>query len=162
MEHIAAAALGIIDMLKEDHKKVINLFEDFESAERREHAEIATRALMELEVHIDVEEKLIYPAIRGQFDGNEMINEAVEQHRLVHVLMKELKKLTPKDEVFQAKFKVLTQLVHHHIKEEEGEMLPKAHVREIEWDKLETAVIKRRYKTMKRLTMASKQRGMTA
>ena len=49
------------------------------------------------------------------------MNEAVERHHLVHVLIKELKKLKPKDEVFQAKFKVLGELVKHHI-EEEGEM----------------------------------------
>jgi hemerythrin-like domain-containing protein len=73
-----------------------------------------------------------------------MMNEAVEEHHLVHVLIKELKKLKPKDEVFQAKFTVLGELVKHHIDEEEGEMLPKAQESDIDWEKLETAVMKRR------------------
>ena len=157
MAHITATASGIIEMLKEDHEKVKKLFEDFESAEDREQAEIAATALVELEVHADIEEKLIYPAIREQVDENEMMNEAVEEHHLVHVLIRELKKLKPKDEVFQAKFKVLGELVKHHIEEEEGEMLPKAQESEIQWDKLEIAVMKRRETTMNKLAKASKR-----
>ena len=65
-----------------------------------------------------------------------MMNEAVEEHHLVHVLIKELKKLKPKDEVFQAKFKVLGELVKHHIEEEEEEMLPKAQESDLDWEKL--------------------------
>jgi len=144
MAKTAAVASGVIEMLKEDHEKVKGLFEDFESAEGREQADIATTAIMELEVHADLEEKLVYPAIREHIDEDEMMNEAVEEHHLVHVLIRELKKLKPKGEVFQAKFKVLGELVKHHIEEEEGEMLPKSQESEIDWEKLEAAVVKRR------------------
>ena len=84
------------------------------------------------------------------------MNEAVEGHHLVHVLIKELKKLKPKDEVFQAKFKVLGELVKHHIEEEEGEMLPKAQEREINWEALEMAVMKRGESLMKKFTRDKK------
>lgn len=144
MADTTTVATNVIDMLKEDHKKVKGLFEEFESAEGKEQADIAATAIMELEVHADLEEKLIYPAIREQIDEDELMNEAVEEHHLVHVLIKELKKLKAKDEVFQAKFKVLGELVKHHIEEEEGEILPKAQERAIHWEKLETAVMKRR------------------
>jgi hemerythrin superfamily protein len=148
----AGLATGVIEMLKEDHEKVKGLFEEFESAEGKEQADIAATAIMELEVHADLEEKLIYPAIREQIDEEEMMNEAVEEHHLVHVLIKELKKLKPKDETFQAKFKVLGELVKHHIEEEEGEMFPKAQDSEIDWGTLETAVMKRRETVMNKLT----------
>ena len=72
------------------------------------------------------------------------MNEAIEEHHLVHVLIKELKKLAPRDEKFQAKFSVLGELVKHHIEEEEGEMLPKAEDSEIDWEALEVKVMKRR------------------
>jgi hemerythrin superfamily protein len=144
MADTAAVSSGVVEMLKEDHEKVKGLFEDFESAEGREQADIAATAIRELEVHADLEEKLIYPAIRKHIDEDEMMNEAVEEHHLVHVLIKELKKLKPKDEVFQAKFTVRGELVKHHIEEEEGEMLPKAQESDIDWEKLETTVMKRR------------------
>jgi hypothetical protein len=151
-----AGSSGVIEMLKEDHEKVKGLFEAFESAEGREQTDIAATAIMELEVHADLEEKLIYPAIRERIDEDEKMNEAVEEHHLVHVLIKELKKLKPKDEVFQAKFKVLGELAKHHIEEEEGEMLPKAQEREINWEALEMAVMKRRESLMKKFTRDKK------
>ena len=147
---------GVIEMLKEDHEKVKGLFDKFESAEGQERADIAATAIMELKVHADLEEKLIYPAIREQIDEDERMNEAVEEHHLVHVLIRELKKLKPKDEVFQAKFKVLGELVKHHIEEEEGEMFPKAQESEIDWEKLETAVMKRRNTVVDKLTRHTK------
>jgi hypothetical protein len=152
----AGLASRVIDMLKEDHEKVKGLFEDFESTEGEVQADIAATTIMELEVHADLEEKLIYPAIREHIDEDEMMNEAVEEHHLVHVLIKELKKLKPKDEVFQAKSKVLGELVKHHIEEEEGEMLPKAQASEIDWEKLETAVMKRRDTMVNKLTRHTK------
>ena len=140
----AAFASGVIEMLKEDHQKVKGLFEDFESAEGRERSEIAATAIMELEIHADLEEKLIYPAIREEIEEDDLMNEAVEEHHLVHVLIKELKRLKPNDETFQAKFKVLGELVKHHIEEEEGEILPKAEQSEIDWESLEVSVMKRK------------------
>jgi hemerythrin superfamily protein len=140
----AAFASGVVAMLKEDHEKVKELFEEFESAEGRERAEIAATAILELEVHAELEEKLIYPAIRQEIEEDDLMNEAIEEHHLVHILIKELKKLKPNDETFQAKFKVLGELVKHHIKEEEGEMLPKAEKSDIDWETLEATVMKRK------------------
>jgi hemerythrin-like domain-containing protein len=140
-----ARAAGVFGMLKEDHTKAKALFKDFESANGdQKRVQIAAKAIFELEVHADLEEKLIYPAIRKEIDEDDLMNEAVEEHHLVHVLLKELKKLKPKDEKFRAKFKVLGELVKHHIEEEEGEMLPKAGKSDIDWEALEVAVIKRK------------------
>ena len=140
----AAFASGVVEMLKEDHEKVKELFEEYESAASQDQAEIAATAIFELEIHAELEEKLIYPAIREAIDDNDMMNEAVEEHHLVHVLIAELKKLKPKDEKFHAKFTVLSELVKHHIEEEEGEMLKQAERHDIDWDVLEVAVMKRK------------------
>jgi hypothetical protein len=134
----------VLEMLKEDHEKVKKLFEEFESAEGRERGEIAKTAIQELEVHAELEEKLIYPAIREEIDDPDLMNEAIEEHHLVHVLIAELKRLKPNDERFQAKFSVLSELVKHHIEEEEGEMLPKAEDSDIDWESLEARVVKRK------------------
>ena len=154
-----AFASGVVEMLKEDHAKVKGLFEEFESADGQEQAEIAATAIFELEIHAELEEKLIYPAIREAIDDSDMMNEAVEEHHLVHVLIKELKKLKPKDEKFHAKFSVLSELVKHHIEEEEGEMLPEAERHYIDWDALEVAVMKRKEALMAKSSKKSGSRS---
>ena len=73
-----------------------------------------------------MEEGLISPAIRDEIDANDPMNEAVEEHHVVHVLIAELKKLTPSSKRLEVKFNVLSELMKHHIEEEEGEILPQA------------------------------------
>lgn len=155
----SAIVPGVIDMLKEDHDKVKALFEEFQEAEGKEKSEIAHTAIQDLEVHAELEEKLIYPAIRAEIDEDDMMNEAVEEHHLVHVLIAELKKLKASDDKFQAKFTVLGELVKHHIEEEEGEMLPQAEKANIDWDELETRVMKRREQLMTKASTAPKNGG---
>src|SRR5687767_3027988 len=108
---------SVVDMLKQDHKKVKGLFEEFKEAEGRQKSGLAQTAIHELEVHADLEERLIYPAIREEIEADDKMNEAVEEHHLVHVLIAELKRLKPSDERFEAKFNVLGELVKHHIEE---------------------------------------------
>ena len=159
----SAVVPGVIEMLKDDHDKVKALFEEFEAADDREKGEIAKTAIQDLEVHAELEEKLIYPAIRAEIDEDDKMNQAVEEHHLVHILIAELKKLKASDDKFQAKFTVLGELVKHHIEEEEGEMLPQAEKGNIDWDELEIRVMKRREQLMtKKESSSSKGTGRSA
>ena len=135
---------AVVQMLKQDHKKVKGLFEAFKQAKGKERTDIAHTTLQELTVHADLEETLIYPAIRQKIDAKDMMNEAVQEHHLVHVLISELSKLKPHDEEFQAKFNVLGELVQHHAEEEEDEMLPAAEKSDLNWEELEAKVLKRK------------------
>jgi len=135
---------SVVAMLKEDHEKVKQLFEEFNELKGREKSEVAKAAIRELEVHAELEERIIYPAIRQEIDMDDTMNEAVEEHHLVHVLIRELKKLKPSDEVFEAKFNVLSELVQHHVEEEEGEILPQAEKSDLDWEELESKVMKRK------------------
>src|SRR6185295_20320440 len=103
----------VLTMLKADHKKVKALFAQFQEARPQQQEDIAQTAIQELEVHAELEEGLIYPAIRQGIDDAELMNEANEEHHLVHVLIAELKELDPSDEAFAAKFTVLGELVKH-------------------------------------------------
>jgi hypothetical protein len=118
-----------IELLKADHKKVKGLFREFEQTGERAHKSkqrIAEQVFHELEVHSRIEEELFYPAVKERHvaEGDEMVAESIEEHHVVDVLIEELKAMEPEHEQYEAKFKVLTENVEHHIEEEEGEMFP--------------------------------------
>ena len=142
---IGIDASSVTDMLREDHKKVKGLFEEFEQAEdSKTKQRIVETVLMELGIHAALEEELIYPAIRSEIDDEPLMDEALEEHHVVHGLLAELKKMKPSDERYDAKFTVLGECVKHHIEEEESEMLPKAEGADIEWEDLHEKVMKRK------------------
>jgi len=120
------AGPSAVELLREDHQKVQDLFEEFEGADNRSRQRIADQALTELEIHAKLEEGLVYPAIREALDEDDMMDEALEEHHVVELLIKELRKMGPKDERYKAKFTVLAEIVKHHIEEEESEILPQA------------------------------------
>ena len=80
---------------------------------------VADQALKALEVHAKIEEGLIYPAIREATGEEDMVDEANEEHHVVTLLIKELKKKKASAEGYKTKFKVLSELVKHHIEWDE-------------------------------------------
>ncbi len=126
--------MDAIRLLKADHKTVKGLFRQFEEAGDRAYQtkqRIAEQAMQELEVHTTIEEELFYPALdaKADKDGKKLVDEAVEEHHVVKVLIGELKTLAPEADQYPAKFTVLTENVEHHIEEEEGELFPDAEQR---------------------------------
>ncbi len=127
-------AAQVLDPLRKDHQKVKELFEQFESATSREDKQrIVETALKALQEHSYVEEKVLYPAFEPALDEEELMNEALEEHHVVHLLIAELKKMAPGDERFEAKFTVLAENVKHHITEEEGEMFQQVGESDLDW-----------------------------
>ena len=120
----------VFEMLQEDHSKVKSLFEEFEGAkDSRTKQRIIHTTLLELEVHAQLEETLIYPAIRKKIDADKIMDEALEEHHVAHTLINELKRRSGKNGRYEAKFKVLGESIKHHIKEEEGTMFSEAEKR---------------------------------
>ncbi len=133
-----------IAMLKREHNRLKELFERFETADRKtEKRGVAKQAIEELRIHSALEEELFYPAIRGQLK-NAVVNEAEEEHHVAKVLMAELDAMDVHDGHFDAKFTVLAESVRHHIKEEENDMLPKARDLEIDFKALGEQMERRR------------------
>ena len=123
--------MDAIDMLKADHKKVKELFRQYEAAGDRAYQKkksIAEEVFTEFMVHSKLEEELFYPAVKAETDkqGQELVAESIEEHHVVATLIEELKALDPKDERYDAKFTVLMENVEHHIEEEEDELFPEA------------------------------------
>jgi hemerythrin superfamily protein len=140
-----ARATLITLMLREDHQKVKQLFDQFnESTDTIEKLDIVTAAIAALEVHATLEEELIYPAWKEHMGEQSLTDKALAEHHVVHVLIEELKKMDPEDERYNAKFRVLSEHVKHHIIEEEGRMFGQAEKADLDWDRLTKQVIERR------------------
>jgi len=133
-----------IELLKRDHAIVKDLFEEFENATSRQtKRKIAGQALQELKIHATLEEDIFYPAVRKHV-GKDIMNEADEEHHVVKLLVSELEDLDGRSDHYDAKFTVLAENVRHHIKEEEGEMLPKAEALDIDFQKLGQQMLRRK------------------
>src|SRR3954470_22847322 len=111
-------AKDAIALLKADHRKVEELFEKYESARGRK-AEIAKKICMELIVHTMLEEEIFYPACREAGVEDDMLDEAAVEHDGAKVLIAELEHGSPDDDYYDAKVKVLSEEIKHHVKEEE-------------------------------------------
>jgi len=123
-----------VEILKQDHTKVKELFRKFSETgdgALKTRQRLAEQIFDELELHTRVEEEIFYPAVRKAADdeGAELLDEAEEEHHVVDLIIAELKQIDPSHEHYAAKMTVLCENVEHHIKEEEEEMLPDAEKR---------------------------------
>jgi hemerythrin-like domain-containing protein len=133
-----------ISILLRDHDNVKRLFRRFERAKSASEKETILRdAVMELKIHATIEEEIFYPIVRAKV-GADLMNEADEEHHVARVLIAELDNGRRGDDHRQAKFTVLAESVRHHIKEEEGEVLPKAKDLKIDFEKLGRQMLQRK------------------
>ena len=110
-------AMDAIAMLKADHKKVAGLFEDYEKG-RAKKVDIAKTICLELLVHTTIEEEILYPACKGVVE-EDMLDEAYVEHDGAKMMIAELEEGTPVEPFYDAKVKVLSEEIKHHVKEEE-------------------------------------------
>lgn len=116
-----------ITLLRADHKEVNDLFDAFEKTKsdikkKKIVAEICTA----LTVHAQIEEEIFYPAFKQALKDKELIPEATVEHATLKELIAQVKDVEPDGEMYDAKIKVLSEYVKHHVKEEQTEIFPKA------------------------------------
>ena len=110
-----------LQLLAGDHRKVEDLFAQFEKATGTSAKEKLVRQICtELKVHAQIEEEIYYPAIRGKVD-EDALDEAYVEHDSAKLLINELEAAEPDEAYYDAKVKVLSELIEHHVKEEEKE-----------------------------------------
>ena len=111
-----------IALLKADHRTVEALFEQFEAAAgSAKKQKIATQICLELIVHAQIEEEIFYPACEGKIE-EDLLKEAYVEHDGAKVLIAEIEAGSPDDEYYDAKVKVLSEQIEHHVEEEEKRM----------------------------------------
>lgn len=114
-----SAGMDAIALLKADHRAVEELFEKYEAAaSSAQKAKLAQQICLELSVHTTIEEELLYPICTGEVE-EDVLDEAYVEHDGAKQLVAELMQGEPKDEFYDAKVKVLSEMIKHHVKEEE-------------------------------------------
>ncbi len=113
------APTDAIALLKADHRKVEGLFEKYEEAQGESKKKaLADQICLELTVHTKIEEDVFYPACQGEID-DDLWHEAYVEHDGAKVMIAEIEAGNPGDDFYDAKVKVLSEQIKHHVKEEE-------------------------------------------
>jgi iron-sulfur cluster repair protein YtfE (RIC family) len=121
--------MNAFELLKADHKKVAGIFEELEPTTNRAtktREELFTQLKNELDVHTQIEEQILYPALKDAEETHDITLEAYEEHHVVKQILSELESMPVDTDEWSAKLKVLQENVEHHVEEEEGDMFKKA------------------------------------
>lgn len=114
--------MDAIALLKKQHAQVAHLFTQFEKADT-EQEDIVHQICEMLTMHDKIERDIFYPAVMPMNEEIEStVLEGLEEHHLQQVMLKQLADLESSDNTYEAKVKVLKELVQHHVREEETEL----------------------------------------
>jgi hemerythrin superfamily protein len=144
-----------IALLKQDHRAVEQLVDQFEDADESEQSEIAERICSMLTVHAQIEEEILYPAAKEALsedeEESELVPEAEVEHASAKDLIAKIQGMTSDDEGFKATVKVLGEYVKHHVKEEENEMFPALRKTELDLKEIGARLSERKYELMEQM-----------
>lgn len=119
-----------LELLKADHAEAKKLFRQFEKLKKAEDndgmQQVAQAICDALRIHAQIEEEIFYPALREAGDADDALDEADVEHSHVKELVEQIASSSPGDEHFEARVKVLSEYVEHHVQEEESTIFSKA------------------------------------
>jgi hemerythrin-like domain-containing protein len=149
-----------IALLKQDHRTVSALFDEFEKADEEEQSAIAQRVCQLLTVHATIEEELLYPAAKQAFEDEEeedLVNEAEVEHASAKELIAKIEGMSNDDERFKATVKVLGEYIKHHVKEEENELFPQLKKTEVDLKDLGSRLAERKFALMEQMGIEAEE-----
>jgi len=123
--------MNAIELLMEDHQKILRLIEELESVEEKvgtdpTDTETFNKLHQTLRMHTEIEEEIFYPAMEGFDVARQIVEVAYQEHDRIDQLLSHLTTLTPNENDFQEALAELGNILEHHIEEEEGILLPSA------------------------------------
>ncbi|MEA3150108.1 MAG: hypothetical protein QOD56_1047 [Gammaproteobacteria bacterium] len=149
------ASSDAIQMLVADHKKVKDLFAQFqkmrENGSGDEKSAIVQEVCTALTIHADIEEQIFYPAVREAIEDSDLMDEALVEHAGAKSLIAQLQEMDPEDDLYDAKVTVLGEQIAHHVEEEEGVMFPKATKAKIDTAALGAEMLERKTALMEKM-----------
>jgi hemerythrin superfamily protein len=149
----AAKAVDATKLLAADHKEVKALFKQYDKLAKGEGADDEKQAIAEqictmLTVHATIEEEIFYPAAREAMDEQDVLDEAEVEHASAKDLIAQIRGMSPADELYDAKVKVLGEYIDHHVQEEEKELFPKLRKADLDLKEVGTALEARKQQLM--------------
>lgn len=158
-KHSTDAPRDAIALLKQDHRAVEALFDEFEDADESEQSELATRICQMLTVHTQIEEEYLYPQAKDAFgeDEDEMVYEAEVEHGAAKELISKIEATTPEDPHFKPLVMVLSEYVKHHVKEEEKELFPSLKDTELDLQELGSQLAQRKLELMEQMGIEAEE-----
>ena len=148
----SGAEMDAIQLLKADHRQVEEWFEEFEKSRADRKKEIlAHKICTALTVHTQIEEEIFYPAFLEATGDEDMNDEAYVEHQGAKTLMAEIEAGKPGDDKWEAKVTVLSEMIKHHVHEEEMRdgMFAKARKSSMDLDELGSQMAARKKELMK-------------
>lgn len=121
--------MNAIDLLEQQHEETEGLFDRFHEASGDQRREIIQQVIQDLRLHTTLEEEIFYPAVSEGLGMKDEIREDLEEHHLVELALDELETMEPDDERVEPKMEVLSEVVQHHVDEEEDELFPEVRSR---------------------------------
>jgi hemerythrin superfamily protein len=139
------ATKDAIALLKADHEAVSQLFTEYEKTRSVPKKKLlVTEICAALNVHAQIEEEIFYPAVKAALKDKDLVPEATVEHAGVKQLIAQLEGVEPDGESYDAKVKVLSEYVRHHVREEQNEMFPKAKASSLDMIELGASMAERK------------------
>lgn len=121
----AAAEVNALDMLAAQHEEAASLFDELEDETSLPRKQQLFESLADaLAVHVAIEERHFYPAVRAQ-RTEEILLESLEEHLGIKRVIVDLLETPIVHESFDTKVAALRELVETHVEEEERDLFPK-------------------------------------
>jgi hemerythrin superfamily protein len=120
--------MNAIAVLQADHRAILSLFRKLRAlrgAASEAKKEVAAKLVRELSTHAAIEEQVFYPRVRAEIaDAAELAAESLEEHNVVKWQLEALRTMDPRDDRYDAKLAVLTEVTVRHMKKEETLLFP--------------------------------------
>jgi hemerythrin superfamily protein len=118
--------MNALEILKQDHQKVKELFQQVaEADDQNQREEIFNKIDTELEIHAHIEETVFYPALEQHDQLKAMVAEALAEHQEVKGLLEDIEEIDGASDEFESRLQILMESVEDHVAVEEREMFPK-------------------------------------
>jgi Hemerythrin HHE cation binding domain len=145
-----AASPSAFELLEQDHREAEEWFDEYDELKEDDNRkeELAEKICLALKVHAQIEEEIFYPRAREATKDNDLIDEAVVEHATVKNLIGEIEAMEVGEELYDAKMRVLGEMVKHHIKEEEEELFPELEAAKLDLNAVGKEIAERKEELM--------------